>query len=51
MLGKSPRAGVIIRQRQSSEMIATQYPVISIGAAVRGVAGGAPAPRPCPPAA
>jgi len=24
MLGKSPLAGVIIRQRQSSEMIATQ---------------------------
>ena len=49
MLGKSPRDGVIMRQRQSSEMIATQLPVRSTGACARGVGGaaGACAPRPC----
>ena len=45
MLGKSPQDDVIMRQRQSSEMIATQYPVMSIGAPARAV-GGAWPPRP-----
>ena len=43
----SPFAGVIIRQRQSSEMIATHCPVRSMGAAARGDGGAAVPPRAC----
>ena len=47
MLTMSPFAGVIIRQRQSSEMTATHCPVRSMGAAARGGAGAAVPPRAC----
>src|SRR5688572_16704437 len=48
MLATSPRAGVTMRQRQSSLITATQYPFRSIGALALGVGGAAGVPpRPC----
>src|SRR5688572_3285415 len=43
----SPLGGVIIRHRQSSEMMATHWPVRSIGASARADGGVPRAPRVC----
>ena len=51
MLTMSPFGGVIMRHRQSSEMIATHWPVRSMGASARAVDTGACVARLCAPTA